>query len=476
MQISRYQSIFIIFLSAIFIFFSSYMLIEDKGWIIFFPLTMYFLFSLFEIKKILWIIVFLSPLSVPINELGFFFDGINFTFPTEILLFGLLFVLIIQIFLFPNRFTNIFNHKITFFLILYLLWMLVTCITSTSPIVSFKLFLTRLWFIIPFYFFSIILFQKKDNIFKFILIYTIPLCIVVIYTLTQQSGDLFDSKLANGAVYPFFNDHTSYGAILAFFIPSIFIFMTNRKIAKKYDIILIVIFIILLVGLFFSYTRAAWLSFIIALFFGLFIKWRLNFKHFISLFILFFGLVYVFQDKLISSEESSNSFLTHFQSSSNISTDASNMERINRWNCAIKMFNEKPIYGFGPGTYQFEYSSFQDPDDKTIISTKFGDGGNAHSEYLSALSETGIFGLITFLMLIGIVFFKGIGLYYNLECSESRVYVLCSLVALMTYFIHALFNNFLDIDKVSIALWSYIAIIVSVDLRFKKENLNIDSF
>ena len=33
------------------------------------------------------------------------------------------------------------------------------------------------------------------------------------------------------------------------------------------------------------------------------------------------------------------------------------------------MFNEKPIYGFGPGTYQFEYSSFQDPDDKTIIST-----------------------------------------------------------------------------------------------------------
>ena len=302
------------------------------------------------------------------------------------------------------------------------------------------------------------------------------MCVVVIYTLTQQSGDFFDSKLANGAVYPFFNDHTSYGAILAFFIPSIFIFMTNRKIAKKYGIILIVIFIILLIGLFFSYTRAAWLSFIIALFFGLFIKWRLNFKHFISLSIVFLGLVYVFQDKVISSEESSNSFLTHFQSSSNISTDASNMERINRWNCAIKMFNEKPIYGFGPGTYQFEYSSFQDPDDKTIISTKFGDGGNAHSEYLSALSETGIFGLITFLLLIGIVFFKGIGLYYNLECSESRVYILCSLVALMTYFIHALFNNFLDIDKVSIALWSYIAIIVSVDLRFKKENLNIDSF
>ena len=58
--------------------------------------------------------------------------------------------------------------------------------------------------------------------------------------------------------------------------------------------------------------------------------------------------------------------------------------------------------------------------------------------------------------------------YYNLECNESRMYVLCSLVALMTYFVHAFFNNFLDIDKVSIALWSYIAIIVSVDLSINK--------
>ena len=80
---------------------------------------------------------------------------------------------------------------------------------------------------------------------------TIPLCIVVIYTLIQQSVDFFDSKLANGAVHPFFNDHTSYGAILAFFIPSIFIFITNKKIAKNWNIVFTVIFLILIVGIFF---------------------------------------------------------------------------------------------------------------------------------------------------------------------------------------------------------------------------------
>lgn len=469
MQINKYQSVFIFFLTAIFIFSSSYMLNIDKGWVLILPVVLYFLFSLFEINKIIWIIIFLTPLSVPVNELGVFFDDINFTFPTEFLLFGLLFVLLIQMFLYSNKFVEILNHKVTFILILYLFWMFVSSITSTNPIVSLKLFLTRLWFIIPFYFFIIFIFQNRDNIFKFVLTYTIPLCIVVIYTLIQQSGDFFDSKLANGAVHPFFNDHTSYGAILAFFIPSIFIFITNTKISKKWNILLFFILVILCLGLFFSYTRAAWLSFIIALCFGIFLKMKFNFKHLILFSILFFGLIFVFQDKLISSQESSNSIFTHLQSSSNISTDASNMERINRWNCALKMFNEKPIYGYGPGTYQFEYSAFQDPDDKTIISTKFGDGGNAHSEYLSALSETGLIGFLIFVLLVFIIFFKGIKLYYELNCNERKMYLLCALIALMTYFIHAFFNNFLDIDKVSIALWSYIAIIVSIDLSLKEK-------
>ena len=111
--------------------------------------------------------------------------------------------------------------------------MFFTCITSTNPLVSLKLFLTRIWYIIPFYFFIIILFRNKSNIFKFILIYTIPLCIVVIYTLVQQSVDIFDSKIANGAVHPFFNDHTSYGAIVALFIPIIIGLIMHYKMNVK---------------------------------------------------------------------------------------------------------------------------------------------------------------------------------------------------------------------------------------------------
>ena len=100
-------------------------------------------------------------------------------------------------------------------------------------------------------------------------------------------------------------------------------------------------------------------------------------------------------------EHTTENFSERLESMSNVSTDASNLERLNRWNSAIQLFKERPILGWGPGTYAFVYAPFQDASDLTIISTNFGDGGNAHSEYLGPLSEQGILGLI---FIIGIVF------------------------------------------------------------------------
>ena len=81
---------------------------------------------------------------------------------------------------------------------------------------------------------------------------------------------------------------------------------------------------------------------------------------------------------------------------SNITTDASNLERINRWKSALRLFAERPTLGWGPGTYQFEYASYQNYYEKTIISTNSGNKGNAHSEYLSILAESGWPGLLVF--------------------------------------------------------------------------------
>ena len=120
-------------------------------------------------------------------------------------------------------------------------------------------------------------------------------------------------------------------------------------------------------------------------------------------------------------EHTTEDFSEKLQSATNVTTDASNLERLNRWSCAWEMFKERPVMGFGPGTYAFEYASFQDPEKLTIISTNFGNLGNAHSEYLHSLSETGLPGLICVLALISALFYKGIRLYLDSPGSGKRM-------------------------------------------------------
>ena len=156
---------------------------------------------------------------------------------------------------------------------------------------------------------------------------------------------------------------------------------------------------------------------------------------------------------------------------SNVSTDASNLERINRWKSAIRLFEERPHLGWGSGTYQFNYAPYQNYYEKTIISTNAGNMGNAHSEYLSVLAETGWPGLLSFIVLIGMVFTKAIVLYHKLNDSQDQAMLMACILGLVTYFTHAFLNNFFDMDKASVPIWAFVAIIVVLDLKHQQREI-----
>ena len=167
-------------------------------------------------------------------------------------------------------------------------------------------------------------------------------------------------------------------------------------------------------------------------------------------------------------DSTSENLTEHVQSITNISTDASNLERINRWNSAIEMFKRKPILGWGPGTYAFQYAPFQSSDDITIISTNTGDGGNAHSEFIGPLAEQGILGPLTFILIIIVFYVRASYLYFKLPKGELRKIVFYVILAFTTYLINGTLNNFLDTDKASIPFWAFIGIITAIDINYKK--------
>jgi O-antigen ligase len=90
--------------------------------------------------------------------------------------------------------------------------------------------------------------------------------------------------------------------------------------------------------------------------------------------------------------------------------------------------------------------------------------GNAHSEYLSALSETGILGFLAFIVLVSTIFFTGVRLYYKIDKQDlgTRAIVIACILGLSTYFIHGFLNNYLDTDKASIPIWGICAIFIAL--------------
>lgn len=443
----------------------------EQYWIMLIPFGLFLAYySIVASDKVLLFIVLCTPLSINLadkmnNELGVYF-------PTEPLLVLLTLVFCFRVFYDWNYDKRILKHPVTIIIALNLIWIFICSITSVEPIVSFKFLAAKIWFIIPLYFIGTQVFRNIRNLRTFPWLYVIPLMAVVIYTIINHATHDFDQKTAHWVMQPFYNDHTQYGAVLAMFYPFLVGSIFNPRIAANRKILIICLLLMISTGLILSYTRAAWLSIGVALFVGLIIWLRLKFRTVLVFFTLLAVLFFSFQQDIIrmleqNKQESSSDLLEHAESISNIASDASNLERINRWNSAIRMFLEKPLTGWGPGTYAFYYAPFQNSRDKTIISTNFGDRGNAHSEYLGPLAETGWPGALLMLLLIAGVIYSAATTYNRIANREVKLILISTFLGLVTYFTHGALNNFLDSDKASVPFWGFIAITVACDVYYK---------
>jgi O-antigen ligase len=442
------------------------------------------LFALWlAIHKIEWVWFFsvmATPLSINLEEMEVAHVGMYL--PTEPIIASLLLLMIFKILSGKSVDRRIFKHPFTYVIGLYLLWMIFTAVTSEFPLVSFKFIATRLWFISGFYLLGAHLFQDLSNIKKFFASYLAPLCIVIIYTVSRHAQFNFDKESAHWVMEPLFKDHTSYGAVLALFFPvSIGLLFLKKKSPLVTFLIYSALFI-LTIGLVLSYTRAAWVSVAVALALFVVMIFRIPLKY-VFYGTVIFGSVLLFSWDSIQQElgqnkqESSDKLDEHVSSISNVSSDASNLERLNRWHCAMEMFRRRPVMGWGPGTYQFVYAPFQQAKDRTIISTNNGDGGNAHSEYLGPLAEEGVLGMLLFISIFIYTVILGFKLFYSATEKEHRVIIISVFLGLITYFVHGTLNNYLDTDKASVPFWGFIGILVAMDLFHlqKKEEISTSS-
>lgn len=442
-------------------------MVSEFYWIFLLPLAiLIILMAFYRMEVLILLAVFVTPLSINLQKTDI---GIGVSLPAEPLIFGIMLIFFLKL-IYDGKFDKaILNHPVSILILLHLIWMCIASAFSTLPIVSIKATLARICFVSVFYFLATQLFRDFKNINRFIWLYAGTLLVVIIYTIIVHASHHFTEKSAHSAMTPFYNDHTAYAAAIALFVPVIVIkiFDTSESAAKR--ILAALVTLIFLTALVDSYTRAAWVGISAALIASLAFLFRIKTALVISVAaVLLIAVISQWTAIIIklesNTEKSSTDYREHLESISNISTDASNVERVNRWLCALRMFKEKPVFGWGPGTYQFQYAPFQRNDETTYISTKAGDRGSSHSEYLGPLSEEGFMGMILFMMIAIAVVYQNSKYVITTQNKKGKILARGIILGLTTYWAHGFLNYFLDTDKASVPYWGFIAALVALQV------------
>ncbi len=431
------------------------------------------LLAIFNIEKIMYLMVFSTPLAISLKELGLT-EGLNLSLPSEPLMIGVTMIYFLNELSGQVTDKRILKHPVTIIIFIQLGWMLLTTMTSELPIISLKFILSRIWFLTSCYFICTELFKKQKAILYHILFYSVALAIVAIITTIKHSAYSFDEKIADWIVSPFYNDHTAYGAALAMYIPVMVGLLLIKNISFYLKVLCFILLTIFLSSIIISYARAGWLSLAVSLAVLVTLIFKIKFRTLLFSLIGVLVMFFSFQTEILmvlgrNNTDSDGDFMANVESMTNISTDVSNVERLNRWSSALRMFEERPVFGYGPGTYQFLYAPFQKSSMKTVISTNFGDKGNAHSEYLGPLCEQGLVGALIVFALVLSVMFLGYRLAYTVKDRTLKILSITLLMGLSTYFVHGFLNNFLDTDKASVPFWGFLAMLVCIDVYYKNE-------
>lgn len=416
----------------------------------------------------------LAPLSINIEDMG---GGFGLSLPTEPM-YIFLFALLVLHWVKEKPFSlHLLRHPVILSVTLYLVWLWLSTLFSSMPLVSAKFALARTWYIVLFFYIGIHVFSNYQRVHFFIKAFTAFTMIMVVYTLIMHAQYGFSRSASYGISWPFFPDHGMYAAAMAYgfftlLIYTLYVRQFNFPLAVSP--ILFLIFAVLVFGIVVSFTRATWLSLIVASGAWLFTRLKIPF-YWILLGIAGLSVVAVLKQDDIqyaleaNKQGSSDELEGHVKSVSNITTDPSNLERINRWKCATRMVQARPIFGFGPGTYVFQYAPFQKSSELTLISTHSGDLGDAHSEYFSALSEMGVPGAFLWLAVVLTTLSTAFRILYTSDNLRVKLTTYIVFLGLVAYHAHAVLNNYSQYDKLAVPLWAFTAILVAFDLKTQKQ-------
>lgn len=427
--------------------------------------------AMVDFRRLYFVMLATIPLSVEVE-----FGGLGTDLPDEPLMW--LLTLVSSLWFLRHGLktdARVLRHPVTLALLAHLMWMSVCTITSQNGLVSLKFLAAKIWYVIVFYFLSIHILQKQKDFREFLWYFLSTLFITVAIVFVRHALIGFSFEDVAYVMGPFYRNHVAYACIMTVFLP--FIWYGAKWYPpgslRRYFLLFCVLFLIIAIN--FAYTRAAYVALIAVVFIYWIIR-RLWLRWTLGLTVSFFVLLFTFigsRDNWLEFAPDYERTVTHtrFDNLLEATTkleDISTMERVYRWVAASYMIQERPVTGFGPGTFYFFYRGYTVTSFKTYVSDNPERSG-IHNYYLMTTVEQGLPGLVFFLAFCFIVMLKGEQVYHRTPYRPRRQMLVAALLCFMLTDILMLMNDLVETDKVGALFFISAAVLVSVDLTNKSE-------
>jgi len=472
MNLLRYRSLMPVVWSAMFVLFAGAAALLDQLVLLLVP---FFVLTAYEgwvrPRTVLLLLLITLPFSVEVQVS----KSLSMDLPDEAIMIFLAFIVTGYLIYDPTLLPpQLLRHPLFLLLVMAVFWTLVSALFAADIQIAMKFLLAKCWYLLAFLIAPLVFLRNEFHIRQAARLFLFSLAIVVLIVLCRHALRGFSFASVNEAVAPFFRNHVNYSAMLACSLPVVIAIGQLQKKRKRWLTGLALV--IILAGLYFGFSRGAWLAVIAAAASWWLIRHRLMLVSFVLAVVVSAGFIL-----WLRSGENYLRFAPDYQRTifhpdfaehlraTYRGRDISTAERFHRWVAGARMIPDRPLTGVGPNSFYYHYQEYALPVFRTWVSEN-PERSTVHNYFLLLAIEQGLPALIIFLLLTAAVWYYAEKLYHRIRNRFYRTLAITAGTIFSVVITLNLLSDLIETDKVGSFFFFCIAMLIIADLQSRGES------
>ncbi|MCF8298065.1 MAG: O-antigen ligase family protein [Saprospiraceae bacterium] len=364
------------------------------------------------------------------------------------------------------------------FIVISLISIFKSTLVSEAIVDVLKNFVFLVYFIV-----GVLLISKQENTYKFIskfiCVFGLTAAIIgLLQIIILLPGEEFNHQFTY-LITATFSQRNLYAQVLILSFPfAAFLIVTDKKIWRWIAIVSASVELLIIILLL---VRSVWLALALSTFFSVILlfvfykSFQINGKLIRNLLLISFAFaIIIFSSLFVYTKLDSTETLKKQAYWLKNDPFGSVKERYDMWNPSVEMIKDKPLLGFGAGNWKIILPKYANKEIREVNKGNYTNFQRTHNDYLQVASETGILGLIAYLLIFfAIIYyiFKIIKLSKN---QDEKLFALFMFFGILSYMIISFFSFPKERISHSIILNLMFISVVALYHRIKKPGKNLN--